>query len=292
MKIVKVVSDVSPKDLQFSKEVNLLKEYDLQKFIKSEVATPKYLSEVISLLTVANYLPIIGDKIPQLDPDTMLVKVIRETCEKLLADIRVSANRVGIEFISLEEARQKYPNTINLFMGTYTLHPCDYKRLARLEYYHKNLALEKDDELVVLVGRMGAKSLTVVENNNKNKSFSAQGNAAATVVEAKIGMSIAQDLSKEKQLTVLYQGNSVDIDPGLLINSTWYSTNGQVRAIFESRRFKENPMKKYILKNTYTESFDFDFDLAAKYLNINIDLKAEYNSISKQERYFEVEFGE
>ncbi|MFL6213841.1 MAG: hypothetical protein ACJ74J_08085 [Blastocatellia bacterium] len=61
-------------------------------------------------------------------------------------------------------------------------------------------------------------------------------------------------------------------------------------AMFESRRFNPNKIEQYILRNTYTETFDFDFDLAVRYLAVKADLKAEYTSISRKERLFHVEF--
>lgn len=105
-----------------------------------------------------------------------------------------------------------------------------------------------------------------------------------------VNTDIAKEVANNKDLLVEFEGNIVDIQPDLLDNSLWFSDDSRLLSIFESRRFSPNKIESYTLKNTYTETFDFDFELAAKYLVIDADLKAQYKSVSKRERLFEVRF--
>jgi len=214
---------------------------------------------------------------------------MRKTLADLLQDITSQMARV--EIISLEAGRDKYPRTRNLSIGTYTLHPRDSLRLTRLEHYHKNLALEKDDELIVLLGRMGAKSLRIIEIDNDQQSSSTKMGVDTVSVDVKGGANFSSKFEKNKDLLVTFEGNVVDIDSDLLEKSLWFSDDSKLLSIFESRRFNANKIEEYTLRNTYTETFDFDFRLAAQYLVIQSDLQVEYQTISKKERFFHIEFG-
>ncbi|MEG4458291.1 hypothetical protein [Microcoleus sp. N9_A1] len=215
--------------------------------------------------------------------------VIRKTIATILPNITNQMEKV--EIISLEIARKKYPRSRNLSIGTYTLHPRDGLRLTRLEHYHKNLALEKDDELIVLLGRMGAKSLKIMEIDNSQKSGTINTGVDTVLVDAKGGVNFSSEFEKNKDLVVNFEGNYVDIDSNLLENSLWFSDDSKLISIFESRRFNLNKIQEYTLRNTYTETFDFDFNLAARYLTNQADLNGEYQAISKKERFFHIEFG-
>jgi len=215
--------------------------------------------------------------------------VIKNTISSILPDLNNQMEKV--EVISLDMARQKYPRSRNLSIGTYTLHPRDGLRLTRLEHYHKNLALEKDDELIVLLGRMGAKSLKIMEIDNAQKSGTINTGVDTVLVDAKGGVNFSSEFEKNKDLVVNFEGNHVDIDANLLENSLWFSDDSKLISIFESRRFNLNKIQEYTLRNTYTETFDFDFNLAGRYLTNQVDLNGEYQSISKKERFFHIEFG-
>lgn len=221
--------------------------------------------------------------------ETFAKLAMRKTIKDILQDITSQMERV--EIISLEAARDKYPRTRNLSIGTYTLHPRDSLRLTRLEHYHKNLALEKDDELIVLLGRMGAKSLRIMEIDTDQQSGSTQMGIDTVSVDVKGGANFSSKIEKNKDLLVTFEGNVVDIDSDLLDKSLWFSDDSKLVSIFESRRFNPNKIEEYTLRNTYTETFDFNFSLAAKYLVIQSDLQVEYQKISKKERYFHIEFG-
>ena len=221
--------------------------------------------------------------------ETFAKLAMRKTIKDIFQDI--TSQMESVEIISLEAARDKYPRTRNLSIGTYTLHPRDSLRLTRLEHYHKNLALEKDDELIVLLGRIGAKSLRIMEIDTDQQSGSTQMGIDTVSVDVKGGANLSSKIEKNKDLLVTFEGNVVDIDSDLLEKSLWFSDDSKLLSIFESRRFNPNKIEEYTLRNTYTETFDFNFSLAAKYLVIQSDLQVEYQKISKKERYFNIEFG-
>lgn len=63
------------------------------------------------------------------------------------------------------------------------MHPYDESKLTLIEHYHRNLALEKDDELIVLLGKMGAKSsLTIVENDENKEQANLNADANNDVI--------------------------------------------------------------------------------------------------------------
>ena len=76
----------------------------------------------------------------------------------------------------------------------------------------------------------------------------------------------------------------------LLSSSIWFSDDSKLNSIFQSRQFSANPKKNYTLENTYSDAFDFDFDFAAKFLKLEIDLESEYQKLCNKKRVFKVEF--
>lgn len=295
MKIIKVVHANDAGELNAERELFTINQYDVESFLSGN-ETLKQLDEEFSkeINSIVNtyirniLLPPLSFFTPM--KITMIAKIaIRRVIADLLQDIAAKSAR--IEVLSLEIAREKYPKTRNLSVGTYTLHPRESQQITRLEHYHKNLALEKDDELIVLLGKMGAKSLRIVESDSQEDSGS--GSLVIDVVNiasTESSMNLSRKVNGSKDLIVNFEGNVVDIDPDLLEKSLWFSDDSRLISIFESRRFNPNKIKEYTLKNTYTETFDFDFKLAAKYLVFEADLKAEYQSISNKERFFHVEF--
>ncbi|AFY60821.1 hypothetical protein [Synechococcus sp. PCC 6312] len=313
MKIIKVVHQDSP-DLKISPQINhLSNSFDSNKFLSQEsenilervkltykmnffenllkngenIADFAFLSALIAIPGGTEaYRRLYSDKKHR---DALVKLTIETTVEEIVTHFQSYSEQVQVT--SLELARSQYPNSSNLSLGTYTLHPRDTKRLTRLERYHKNLALEKDDELIILLGRMGAKTLRIVEKDSDSESGAASVGAKTIFVDGKIDTQLSGKIEVGKELVVEFEGKPVQIDPNLLKNSLWFSDDSKLLSIFESRCYNPNKIQKYTLRNTYTESFDFNFDLAAKYLVFKGDLKAEYQSVSKKERFFHIEFG-
>lgn len=186
------------------------------------------------------------------------------------------------KFLSLEDAKAKYPKTDNLTIGTYTTHPKSSKKLVKLESFHKNLALEKDDELIVLLGRMGAKKIIISTKKESNRK--------ADLDLMLLSSKSKTDNDSEKELLVEFEGNDFSIDENLLEKSLWFSDDSQLNSIFESRKFQKNKIKKYTIKLTYSDTFDFDFDFACGLFKRNINLRSSYDKLKNVEKLFSVEF--
>lgn len=293
MKIIKVVHDSEGEMQQAA-----LENYDSHALMKK--LSPLINAQVVdSLLTVpVLFLGLPSSRDP-LNPallsiaDSVAEAAAKRAVELLLEDVKSHLIPVinAIEVISLADAKRKYVDTANLSVGTYTFHPCDSQRLARLEHFHKNLALEKDDELVVLLGRMGARSVRITETDSRRKVGVASFALETIALNGQAGASLAENIERSQDLLVRFEGHEVEISPDLLKSSLWFSADSRLNAILESRKFSCNKMQQYTLVNTYSETFDFDFKLAAKHLVVDADLRAEYQTISNRERLFHVEFG-
>lgn len=244
------------------------------------IATPSNLVKVVAEMVT----PIRVDDIL----DTRLMDKIELLCNTLLEDASKAKSKIKV--LSLNEAKIEFPKSKGLSVGMYTLHPNDGKRLTLLEGYHNNLAMEKDDELIKLLGAMGAKSITIREKGEEKRSGHAEVGMDQNGVGGKVAGGGKNGEDKGKELKVEFEGNTVDIDPELLEKSLWYQKDGQMKAIFDSRRFSGNRMLSYTLKNTYKESFGFDFAAAANWVGGSANLKADYESLCSKERFFTVEF--
>jgi hypothetical protein len=227
------------------------------------------------------------------ESEPVMENLLRPTISKCISTFVQDAleQLEKIEIITLEEAKDKYPNSSFLSVSTYTLHPMDGKRLTRLENFHKNLAMEKDDELIVLLGKMGAKSIRIVESNTDQKSGSAKIGLETLELGSQATTGISNKIETGRELIVNFAGSDVEIDPNLLKSSLWFSDDSRLNAIFESRCFAPNKIESYTLKNTYSETFDYDFNLAVRYLIVEVDVKAEFEKLCTKERFFDVMFG-
>jgi hypothetical protein len=301
MRVIKVVHSDQEEVLEHEKQQFRIQNYDANAFIEnSKLIRFKHLCYLRTVNPLSLMMKIeprfVNRKSIEKSMNEMheqyesaVDDITRETIDALLKDIVEQLNKS--EVINLDTAKARYPKTNNLSVGTYTLHPYDNQKLTRLEHFHKNLALEKDDELIVLLGKMGAKSVRIIETDTQRKAGIGNLKSEVFSSDAKVGISLSGSTERSTDLLVTFEGNIVDIDPHLLETSLWFCTDSKLNAIFESRRFNPNKIEQYTLINTYTETFDFDFDLATRYLVVEADLKAEYHSISNKERFFHVEFG-
>lgn len=290
MKIVKVVHADSIKELNREREEFSLQTFDIENFITEQVENWRSREPIWKSHAKLLGLGIIGGVA------MLAIKMtgnqaegyIKTSCKKLFSTLQEAI--AGAEVLPLDVAKQTYPRTQSLSVGTFALHPFDSKRLTRLEHYHTNLAMEKDDELVVLLGKMGAKTVRIVEVDMEKKSSSGKLGVEEVTTGVTGQFNVSQYTETGKELIVNFEGRDVETDPHLLNSSLWFSTDSKLSSILASRLFAPNKIASYTLKNTYTETFDFDFDLAVRYLVVKADLKAEYSSLSKKERLFHVEF--
>jgi len=292
MKIIQVIHGSSEKEIEQEQISLTFRNIEglLEKHLHS--LQQETIKPFLTAITAAS-VPVLGQVfglVKQLSATTKQKEHLKEAISAIAEDIN---NRLkNVEAINLEVAKTQYPRTHNLSIGTYTLHPYDSKRLTRLEHFHKNLAFEKDDELIVLLGKMGAKTLHITESSFREQSASGKAHVSETILTNVEGSAnYSHKVGDGVDLLVSFEGNKVEIADDLLEHSLWFSSDSRLTAIFESRRYNPNKIERYTLKNTYTETFDFNFDLAVRYLTVKVDLEAEYNSISKKERTFHIEFG-
>lgn len=329
MKIIKVIHQVDPSKNQEEQEYFVLRNYKIHNYLNNNIDvfikefdnTEDKLRNILYTIKnkentdnnfikflpkVTNWskaIPFIGTELVLLEElfkymskdefNTRKKSVIIDFMDKIFLSFieEVTEKMKQVEIFSLKQAKVTFPKTRNLSIGTYTLHPRDSQMLTRLEYFHKNLAMEKDDELIVLLGRMGAKSLRIIEGDISQNLGKVNVNTNTVKVGGAIDIDVSKKLEKEKDLLVKFEGNAIDLEQNLLDNSLWFSDDSKLISIYESRKFQPNKIESYTLRNTYTETFDFDFDLAANFLVVKTDLKAQYQSVSKKERLFEIEFG-
>lgn len=210
----------------------------------------------------------------------------------------------NVHCITLEEAELNYPNTKNLAVGYYTLHPVDKKSLVVLNNYHQDLYKDKDDEIVYLLSRMGAKRIRISTSDSISQKHDHQTKVniskdSTIDLGAELGSSHKLGTDSKTERIVENEGNITDIDLHLLKNSVWFKNDGQMTSIFKSRIAKDNKLKYYCYKSEYNNQFCFDFGVAAKFLAPNEDpnktkleanLRLEFDNLKNKVRYFEVEF--
>ncbi len=284
MKIIRIVHESDPEKLEVEKNVLAIQNYARDNFL--ETHGKQILEYAYSNLATRFMLGVIESSEDEAEIKDAVYPAVIFAVDSLLNDLRGISEEV--EILPFQLAQVRYPETQNLAIGTYTIHPRNGKMLTRLEHYHQNLALEKDDELIMLLGQMGAKEVTIIENERQTWAASGKVAAEKMVISGGIGTNISQHIEKGKTLKVIFEGIAVSLDPDLLKKSLWFSTDGKLEAIFQS--LKGNRMLRYELTYTHGETFDFDFDLAAKYLMFKADLRAEYQSLSYKERTFIVDF--
>lgn len=216
-------------------------------------------------------------------------RLISATVKRMLAALNESP--INVKYLTLSAAKQDFPLTKNLAIGSYTLHPREPRMLTRLANFHKNLAIEKDDELVMLLGKMGAETVEIIHSSEENNRGKLQSQTEALKIDASLSMNFSSTLTNEQHLVVTFEGQPAEIPEDLLFSSIWFSDDSRLISIFENRRSSKNKIVEYFLTNTYGDSFDFDFEIAAKFLKISSDLRAEYQVVKNQSRKFKVKFG-
>lgn len=286
MRIIKVAHEDGNRSIENESSVTILQNYDAKRFVS------KYGSDIIRRGQDVQQITLSSIPDYDLTNDNHLHEIIiKQTISTLITDILGQIE--SVEVVSIKSAQEMFPRTQNtITTGMYTLHPCDEKSLTRLEHFHKNLAMEKDDELIKILGMMGAKTVKIIESDSLKTTTSGEIAVKTIVVNVEAGEKSSKNIEGSREMVATFEGNLVDISPDLLKDSLWYAHDAKFNNILECRMFKQNRIRTYGLRNTYTETFDFNFRLAAKYIfATEVDLKAEYESISKIERLFFVEFG-
>lgn len=295
MRIIKVKHDIDSRNKNENRISDVIDTFEVEPFLAEiekmlakveDLNNLDYLHFGLPLYNTRTLTKIfMGSKLKQSSK-----KIAIYTAQALIDKLKYE--KLKIDILSIEEAREKFPNSRNISLGSYTLHPMDRYRLTPLEYYHRNLALEKDDELIVILSKLGAKSLKIIDRTISSHKVSTEieGGLKNKTVSLEAGTEVSFNSDKLKELEVLYEGNYHEILESVISNSVWYANDSRINAIYENRKLNKNKIQKFYLRNTYSESFNFDFDLAAKVIKTGVDLKAEYDLLRNKERIFEVYF--
>lgn len=297
MQIIKVVHDKS--EIEIEEKKGFVRFFFEQQLSESDLADiDKSITHMRYLVEKDGYISEFVDKHPDLfNIEYYAPRYIKsprkfiDSLPKTMSDAFDEYSRLkSIKILTINEANRKYPNSKNTSVGTYTLHPRDSKGIVPIESFHSTVALEKDDECVLLLGQMGAKSINIIESNEQRASGAIKASVGVGYSDVDIDSSHTKVLRNTKELCALFEGTPIKTDANLLNNSKWYKDHSNMKMIFESVMRKNNTLKAFRVENTYTESFDFDFNLASKYLSVNIDILANYQKLSNIKRIFEVTF--
>lgn len=189
--------------------------------------------------------------------------------------------------LTLERARKIFPETVGLSANVYAIHPCNPYALIPLERFFATLALDKANECVVLLGKMGAKSVRIT----RLASETASGEASVKTHTLSVGGSAVRELRSEMDFQVEFSGKpDAVLSPDFLQNSIWHQNDSQLSAILESLS-GNNPIKEWTFSEKEMSHFDFDIGAAARILGMNAaDLNAEFEKDKKETRTFHVRF--
>jgi len=196
------------------------------------------------------------------------------------------------EGLTVKEAYEKFPHSKDLASGFFTNNPFNELSLIPVEHYFANIVLNRDDECVVLLGKMGAKSVQITKFDGSKTKGGGKGEAGISEINARVGMSISNELQNFSELIVKFQGHVSDISPDILNNSVWFQNDSQMKSILEGRS-SPNKITEYDMVTGITQKFNFDFTAAANVLHVaKASLEIEYEKATKQTRKFHVIFGE
>jgi len=247
-----------------------------------DIVRVKYFN--LSTSSFKHFLETLSPLAPPPSPPKMIIY-------QLVTNKKVDVNK-DCEVLTVLEANKRFPHSKDLASGFFTDHPVDELALVPVQNYFTNIALNQDDERVVLLGKMGAKSVHITKNDESKIKGKFDGKAGFENVNAQVGVSISSELQNFSELMVKFEGRVSDISPDILRNSVWFQNNGQMNAILEGRLSK-NKVVEYDVTTRINQTFNFDFAAAANVLGVlKVSLENEYEKATKQSRRFHVIFGE
>lgn len=180
---------------------------------------------------------------------------------------------------------------MNLAEGIYAKHPCNRYALVPVADFHASLAMDKALECVVLLGRMGARSVHV--SREEGETSGGGGGAGVTVkgVGANVNAALVNAMKSEWNIKVEFSGSSnADIPRTLLEDSIWHKTDKSMNAIF-SARLSDNKLKEWNVTEEELSDYGFDFKAAASVLKVvEADLRANFEKKKHIRRTFHVVF--
>lgn len=248
-----------------------------KRVVDNEIILPLYFSikKEAKLKTVLAYIVIFGNIKPfyQVSLDGM------------------GSPKLGCEILSMSDAKKIFPETMELDEGVYARHPCNKYALVPVMDFHAKLAMDKATECIVLLGRMGAKSVCV--SRTKGEMSDVEGGAGASIYgyNAKINSALASAMKSKMELRVVFQGRpNADISLSLLENSIWHKSDARLNGILQTILSGNKP-KEWSTVEEDQSDFNFDFKAAAGVLHIaEAELRAKFEKSRQTQREFHVTF--
>ena len=158
-----------------------------------------------------------------------------------------------------------------------------------------NMALDKDGEFILLVGRMGAKHVYSVSIENKSTGFSFNGagnrgdNSPVGSFSVGVNTDIKGNLKKYEKYNAYFEDDMANFSDDLLINSKWFKNDKKMNLLFTLRKEKNLTSFDYESSLSDGSSIDFSFEVR----NIGVDEARLKGAFEKQNciyRKFTVEF--
>jgi hypothetical protein len=167
---------------------------------------------------------------------------------------------------------------------------------VKINNYFSNMALDKDGEFIVLVGRMGAKHINSISLDSKNTGFGFGGGGANSGDNSSVGSfsvgvnaNFKGDLKKFKKYDVYFEDNTANFSDDLLIKSKWFKNDPDMNALFAT--LKERKITRWEYKSSLSESSNIDFSVEARKIGVEeANLKSAFEKRKGVYREFIVEF--
>ena len=197
----------------------------------------------------------------------------------------------GCRPLSLSEVKSIFPETPNVRAGVYAQHPGNAYALIPVGDYCATMTLDRCVECVVLLGKMGAKSVRVSRANGEENLVGGGVKASVYGRGASVAGEFSSKAKRQREISVVFEGSSdVVVSSDLLENSVWHKHDVHLNAIL-SVRLSGNKLKEYAFKESQKSECNFDFHLAARLLGIvESKLKADYENAMSESRTFHVVF--
>ena len=135
------------------------------------------------------------------------------------------------------------------------------------------MALDKDGEFIVLVGRMGAKHINSISLDNKNTCFGfgvgggySRDNSPVGSFNVGANASFKGDLKRFKKYDVYFENNTANFSDDLLIKSKWFKNDPEMNALFAT--LKERKVTRWEYKSSLSESSNIDFSVEAQLIGV------------------------
>lgn len=193
--------------------------------------------------------------------------------------------------LPLSEARKMFPESMKIVAGIYAKHPSNQYALVPVADYYASLAMDKAIECVVLLGRMGAKSVHVLRTDGEKLDVGVGMGVSVNGINAAVNAALVNGMKSKMDMKVVFSGDSnVDIPKTLLANSTWHKSDSSLNGILEAR-LSGNKLKEYSITEEEQYDYNFDFKAAASVLKIaEADLRARFEKMKNTKRTFHVIF--